>query len=101
MKKKEYKKRIIDSKIDMHLRAFGAIAVEGPKWCGKTWSSENAAASEFKLGNPEGNFQNRRLAETNPALILDGEQPRLIDEWQEVPQIWDAIRAKTDENRKK
>lgn len=101
MKKKEYKKRIIDSKIDMHLRAFGAIAVEGPKWCGKTWSSENAAASEFKLGNPEGNFQNSRLAETNLALILDGEQPRLIDEWQEVPQIWDAIRAKTDENRKK
>ena len=101
MEKKEYKKRIIDRKIDMHLRAFGAIVVEGPKWCGKTWSSENAAASEFKLGNPDGNFQNRRLAEINPTLILEGEQPRLIDEWQEVPQIWDAVRAKTDESRKK
>jgi len=101
MEKKEYKKRIIDSKIDMHLRAFGAIVVEGPKWCGKTWSSENAAVSEFKLGNPDGNFQNRRLAEINPTLILEGEQPRLIDEWQEVPQIWDAVRAKTDESRKK
>ena len=62
MKKKEYKKRIIDSKIDMHLRAFGAIAVEGPKWCGKTWSSENAAASEFKLGNPEGNFSKSQIS---------------------------------------
>lgn len=101
MEKKEYKKRIIDRKIDMHLRAFGAIVVEGPKWCGKTWSSENAVASEFKLGNPDGNFQNRRLAEINPTLILEGEQPRLIDEWQEVPQIWDAVRAKTDESRKK
>lgn len=101
MIKKEYKERIVDSKIEMHLCAFGAIAVEGPKWCGKTWTSENAAASEFKLGNPDGNFQNRRLAETNPALVLEGEQPRLIDEWQEVPQIWDAVRAKVDETRKK
>lgn len=101
MENAEYRPRIIDEILDVHLQAFGAVVVEGPKWCGKTWTSEHAAASEIKLGDPAGNFQNRQLAATNPSLVLEGENPRLIDEWQEVPAMWDAVRAKVDESRQK
>lgn len=97
----EYKPRIVDRKLAEYLQAFGAVAVEGPKWCGKTWTSEHAAASEIKIGDPSGNFQNRQLAEMNPLLVLEGESPHLIDEWQEVPSLWDAVRAKVDENHQK
>ena len=94
---KNYKPRIIDNKIKEYLQVFGAVCVEGPKWCGKTWTSSHHSKSEIMIGDPAGNFQNRRLAEMNPALILGGESPRLIDEWQEVPQIWDAVRHRVDQ----
>lgn len=87
-----YKSRIVDTQIDEYLSAFGAICIEGPKWCGKTWTSSFHSNSEIYVADPSGNFQNRRLALLDPSLILEGKHPRLIDEWQEVPQLWDAVR---------
>ena len=78
------------------LATFGAVCVEGPKWCGKTWTSEFHARSKIELGDSAGNFQNRKLAEMDPKLVLEGEVPRLVDEWQEVPPLWDAVRNETD-----
>lgn len=101
MNKNDYKPRLIDRIIDEYLETFGAICIEGPKWCGKTWTSSYHSNSEMMLGNPEGNFQNRQLAEMSPSLVLEGEAPRLIDEWQEVPQLWDAVRYKVDQDAKK
>lgn len=95
--KKNYRKRLVDETVEKYLKTFGALCIEGPKWCGKTWTSSYHSKSEVMLGNPEGNFQNRRLAEISPSLVLEGECPRLIDEWQEVPQIWDAVRYRVDE----
>ena len=92
----EYKPRIIDKTIEDHLLAFGAVCIEGPKWCGKTWTSRQHSNSQVLIGDPAGNFQNRRLAQMNPSLVLSGEAPRLIDEWQEVPGIWDAVRSEVD-----
>ena len=94
--KEKYKPRLIDGIIGEYLKACGAVCVEGPKWCGKTWTSSYHSESEFQVGNPDGNFQNRSLAAMAPALILEGTVPRLIDEWQEVPQIWDAVRSEVD-----
>lgn len=101
MNQNEYMPRIIDRKIEEYLKAFGAICVEGPKWCGKTWTSSYHCKSEILIGDPAGNFQNRRIAEMSPALVLEGAVPRLIDEWQEVPPIWDAVRHKVDQVAKK
>ncbi|MBQ3521165.1 MAG: ATP-binding protein [Firmicutes bacterium] len=101
MDKNKYMHRIIDNKIEDYLQTFGAVCIEGPKWCGKTWTSSYHSNSEIFLGDPAGNFQNRKLAEMSPELILDGDFPRLIDEWQEVPPIWDAVRHKVDQNPRK
>ena len=101
MNRNEYKPRIIDKKIKEYLSVFGAVCVEGPKWCGKTWSSSYHSKSEIMIGDPNGNFQNRRLAEMSPSLVLEGETPRLIDEWQEVPPLWDAVRHKVDQKSEK
>lgn len=96
MLKENYRPRIIDSIIKDNLQAFGAVCIEGPKWCGKTWTAENSCKSKFMLGDPTGNFQNRTLASLDPAMTLKGEAPRLIDEWQEVTSIWDAVRYEVD-----
>ena len=101
MDKKYYMPRIIDKTIEEYLQVFGAVCVEGPKWCGKTWTSSFHSNSEILIGNPEGNFQNRKLAELSPELVLEGETPRLVDEWQEVPPIWDAVRHKVDQTGEK
>lgn len=101
MEREDYRPRLIDNIIDSYLEAFGAVCVEGPKWCGKTWTSSYHCQSEIMLGNPDGNFQNRQLAQMSPSLVLEGETPRLIDEWQEVPQLWDAVRYKVDQNSNK
>lgn len=101
MIKENYKPRIIDKKIDEYLATFGAICIEGPKWCGKTWTSSYHCNSEIYIGDPSGNFQNRQLAEMSPSLILEGKSPRLIDEWQEVPPLWDAVRHKVDQANQK
>mgnify|MGYP004543967257 CR=1 FL=1 len=96
MELKEYKARVIDKKIDTYLKIFGAVLIEGPKWCGKTRTSRFHSQSQFFLANPKGNFNNKRIAEMDPDLVLDGSTPRLIDEWQEAPAIWDAVRGRVD-----
>ena len=96
-----YKSRIVDSIIKTHLGVSGAVCIEGPKWCGKTWTSAYHSKSEFMVGDPQNNFSNRKLAEIDPVSILKGDTPRLIDEWQEVPSIWDAVRAEIDRRNKK
>ncbi len=101
MNKSSYKSRIVDSLVEKNLRIFGALCIEGPKWCGKTWTSLYHARSAFFVGNPEGNFSNRLLAETEPYTVLQGDAPRLIDEWQEVPALWDAVRFFVDESGEK
>ena len=101
MEREDYRPRLIDNIIDSYLEAFGAVCVEGPKWCGKTWTSSYHCKSEIMLGNPDGNFQNRQLAQMSPSLVLEGETPRLIYEWQEVPQLWDAVRYKVDQSGNK
>ena len=101
MEREDYRPRLIDNIIDSYLEAFGAVCVEGPKWCGKTWTSSYHCKSEIMLGNPDGNFQNRQLAQMSPSLVLEGETPRFIDEWQEVPQLWDAVRYKVDQSGNK
>ncbi len=94
---KGYRKRLIDSTIDEYLKAFGAVSIRGPKYCGKTWTSRNHAKSETCLQSAE----TRKLLElyrTDPTLILSGEEPHLIDEWQDIPAIWGAVRTDVDEN---
>ena len=93
---RKYKARIVDPIVERYLKVFGAVCIEGPKWCGKTWTSSHHANSEFLVGDPSGNFSNRMLAEVEPYSVLEGATPRLIDEWQEVPSLWDATRAFVD-----
>ena len=101
MDRQNYMPRIIDRQVEEYLSSFGAVCIEGPKWCGKTWTSSYHSRSEIYIGDPAGNFQNRQLAELSPALVLEGETPRLIDEWQEVPPLWDAVRYQVDQNPQK
>lgn len=96
MNNESYRPRIIDRQLEEYLSTFGAVCIEGPKWCGKTWTSSYHSKSEIYIGDPAGNFQNRQLAEMSPELVLEGETPRLIDEWQEVPPLWDAVRHRVD-----
>ena len=93
----QYKPRVIDNAVARYLATFGAVCIEGPKWCGKTWTASYHCNSEIMIGDPANNFQNRSLAELSPSLILNGDVPRLIDEWQEVPSLWDAIRYAVDQ----
>ncbi len=101
LKPKGYKPRIVDGQIASMMKIYGAVCIEGPKWCGKTWASRNHAVSAAYIGDPAGNFMNKQLAEMDPSLVLEGEYPRLIDEWQVVPPIWDAVRFKVDQIGKK
>ncbi len=101
MKLLDYKQRIIDNKVNLYLETFGAILIEGPKWCGKTWTSLYHTNSEIFIADSSGNFNNKNLAMMNPDLVLQGDTPRLIDEWQEVPAIWDAVRSRIDLSNKK
>jgi len=98
LQKNGYINRIVDTKIKEYLTLFGAVSIEGPKWCGKTWTSLNHASSVVYIMDPVGGYSNRALAQINPALILSGDTPRAIDEWQEVPGIWDAVRFDIDNN---
>ena len=97
MDNKDYRPRMQDSLIKELLGSFGAVCIEGPKWCGKTWSATHHAASAISLGNPDGNFSNRTMAQLDPRAVLNGDAPHLVDEWQEVPAIWDAVRYRVDE----
>ncbi|MCL2820333.1 MAG: DUF4143 domain-containing protein [Oscillospiraceae bacterium] len=96
-----YKNRLIDKKIEHYLKLFGGLSIEGPKWCGKTWTALNHAASVVFMLDPENNYSNREAAKLNPASVLNGNKPLLIDEWQEVPGIWDAVRFASDRTDEK
>lgn len=92
-----YRPRLIDTKVARCLRIFGAVLIEGPKWCGKTWTSLNHANSVTYLTDNSA----RNLAEVDPKYIFKKERPQLIDEWQVVPQIWDSVRHECDNDKKK
>ena len=101
MENQNYMPRIIDTRIEEYLKAFGAVCVEGPRGCGKTWTSSYHCNSAIYIGDPTGNFQNRQLAELSPELVLDGDTPRLVDEWPEAPSIWDTVRYRVDQTPQK
>lgn len=92
----KYKKRIADELLELQLESAGAVVVEGPKWCGKTTTAEQHAESVLYLDDPENIEQNLMLAETRPKVILEGKTPRLIDEWELAPKLWDAARFEID-----
>lgn len=97
MKIENYKERIADKKIEEYLRLFGAVCIEGPKYCGKTWAGRKHANSETLLYSSTGEASNEvELAKISPDVILEGEKPKLIDEWQEATNIWDEIRNDVD-----
>lgn len=93
---KEYRKRIADDILARKLEGKGAVLIEGPKWCGKTTTAEQIAASILYMDDPEKKEQNISMSELNPKRLLKGETPRLIDEWQLAPKLWDAIRFEID-----
>ena len=95
-----YKTRIVDSILQDKLEAKGAVLVEGPKWCGKTTTATQVAKSVLKMDNPKTKEQNLSLAKLDPQRLLKGEVPRLIDEWQIAPSLWDAVRYEVDERKK-
>ena len=88
----KYIKRIIDNEIKEKLSIMGAIVKKGPKWCGKTTSAKQIAKSVLEMQNPDLQENYIELANTKPSLLLEGEKPRLIDEWQLVPKHWNAVR---------
>lgn len=93
---REYKPRIADAILQRKLAGKGAVLIEGPKWCGKTTTAEKAAQSTLYMADPENEKQNLMLADINPKLLLHGDAPRLIDEWQVAPKLWDAVRYEVD-----
>ena len=92
----EYLKRILDDELDFYLDTFGAVLLRGPKWCGKTTTAERHAKSTVKMLEYGKTDERIKMANTDIGLILDGEQPRLIDEWQVAPAIWDNVRSLVD-----
>ncbi len=95
----EYKKRIADGILKKKLEGKGAVLIEGPKWCGKTTTAEQLAESVLYMDEPEKKEQNITLSELNPKRLLSGKAPRLIDEWQLAPKLWDAIRFEVDHRK--
>ena len=92
----QYKPRIVDEAIAHRLRNKGAILVEGAKWCGKTTTCEQHAASILYMSDPDRVKQNLQLADISPRSLLQGATPRLLDEWQMAPKLWDAVRFEVD-----
>lgn len=101
MKDLVYLSRIADKTLDLRLEAFGAVQITGPKWCGKTTTAERRAASVIKMQDPDMREGYLAAARTKPSLLLKGATPRLIDEWQVAPVLWDAVRHAVDERREK
>lgn len=94
-----YRKRVADEILKRKLEGKGAVLIEGPKWCGKTTTAEQIAGSILYMDDPEKREQNALMATLNPKMLLDGDSPRLIDEWQIVPKLWDAIRFEIDHRK--
>lgn len=96
-----YLPRIADERLAWQLKTSGAVQIEGPKWCGKTSTGEQCAHSAVFLQDPDTGPALLALADSKPSAILDGEKPRLIDEWQMAPQLWDAVRFSVDRNNQR
>ena len=95
-----YYKRMVDEQIKDYLDAFGAVSIEGPKWCGKTTSAKQIAASVLELQDTDKREEYLATAQTKPSFLLEGETPRLIDEWQDAPVLWDAVRVAVDRRQR-
>ena len=95
--RENYKTRLIDEKIERYIKVFGALCIEGPKWCGKTWTSLNHSESVSYITEKE----IRNLAEVDPKYVFQKARPQLIDEWQLVPSIWDSVRNECDSDHNK
>ena len=93
---KEYKARIVDNMLKEKLEAKGAVVIEGPKWCGKTTTAMQVAGSILRMDEPRNREANIQMAEIDPGQLLKGDTPRLIDEWQIAPKLWDATRYEVD-----
>lgn len=96
----EYRPRVLDGLLLKRLQAKGAVLIEGPKWCGKTTTAEEFAASKVMLARVDTKRQFQSLLEMNPEEALDDDPPMLVDEWQTVPKLWDAVRYAVDHRRK-
>ena len=96
-----YRRRIADAILLRKLEGKGAVLIEGPKWCGKTTTAEQIAASILYMDDPQTKEQNITMASLNPKRLLEGAAPRLIDEWQIAPKLWDAIRFEIDHRRER
>lgn len=92
----EYKHRIADGILEKKLRSKGAVLIEGPKWCGKTTTAEQQARSILYMDNPASFESNLQMTEIDPGILLEGDTPRLIDEWQLAPKLWDTMRFEVD-----
>lgn len=92
----KYIKRIIDKEIEEKMSVMGAVLIKGPKWCGKTTSAKQIAKSILEMQNPDLQENYIELANTKPSLLLEGDKPRLIDEWQLAPKLWNAVRYSVD-----
>lgn len=92
----EYKHRIADGILEKKLRSKGAVLIEGPKWCGKTTTAEQQARSILYMYNPASFESNLQMAEIDPGILLEGDTPRLVDEWQLAPKLWDTMRFEVD-----
>lgn len=95
----EYFKRISDVHLKERLETLGAVLIEGPKWCGKTTTAEQQAKSIIRFQDPDERERNDGIAANRPSLFLKGETPRLIDEWQDYPVVWDAVRLEVDKRQ--
>ncbi|MCQ2070914.1 MAG: DUF4143 domain-containing protein [archaeon] len=94
-----YRPRILDSTLERKLKSKGAILIEGPKWCGKTTTAKQISKSVLSVDDPRTVKENKLLSEISPETLLTGEQPRLLDEWQVAPKLWDAIRDHVDHHK--
>ena len=92
----EYIKRVCDSELELKLEAFGAVHIVGPKWCGKTTTAKQYAKSYIEMQDPDKRDMYMETAKIKPSNLLIGENPRLIDEWQVAPNLWDAVRVSVD-----
>lgn len=99
MSSNEYMPRIADDLLAAKLRQAGAVVIRGPKWCGKTETALKHSKSALFMQDPDQRMSNQMLAESKPSILLRGEKPRLIDEWQEAPQLWNAVRFSVDRER--
>ena len=92
-----YRERIVDNQLKEELEAFGAVVIVGPKWCGKTTTAKQLAKSIIYMQDPKKRKTYLQMAELDPSNLLIGKNPRLIDEWQTAPQLWDAVRFDVDQ----